>query len=451
MGTTVWASTKRRLLGLLLVVLVLAFLVLTLAIYNKDFTKIVSVQLRTDSVGSQLLPQADVKVRGILVGEVRTIKADPAGATLQLAIQPAKAPEIPANTKAQLLPKSLFGERYVALQVPKNSTGPTLHNGDVLTQDHSKAATEVGTAINDLLPVLQAVQPQKISETLTAVATALQGRGPKLGRTVTQLSHYIGALNPQLPTLEHDLKALVGVSHTYSDALPDLSNALQELTTTTKTIAQQRANLRGLYSTVTQTSGNLQNFLQANESNLIRLGPSMKPTLQVLARYSPEYPCFLKGISSLIPAANKAFGKGTNEPGLHATVEVTVNRGPYKPGVDTPNLQENRGPRCFDFKNPPDPFPQYAPDGPLNDGTTHPPAARTVNNGVLPAGNAPGLPAGTSPQSAIKPMGLPNSPQEAGLVEGLVGTQLGVAPSDIPSWATGLYGPLYRGTEVVAK
>lgn len=445
------STVRRRLLGLLLIAVVAAFFVVTVMFYDQAFTPVVSVQLDADHTGNELSAGSDVKVRGMLVGTVRSVSTTGSGAVLNLALQPGVVNQIPANVTAQLLPKTLFGERYVDLQIPTNPSGQHIAAGAVIGQDRTSTGIEVAKVIDDLMPVLQAVQPQKLSVTLTAISTALQGRGAQLGQTLAQLGQYVGDLNPQLPTLEHDLRALTTASNTYNQAAPNLVNALSDLTTTAQTVVAERTNLQSLYATVTTASGNLDNFLQANENNLIQVSSASLPTLNVLARYSPEYPCFLNQMAKVIPTIDKAFGKGTNLPGLHATLEITVSRGPYIAGQDNPKYQDNRGPRCYASSPAPTPFPQYPPDGPIQDGSTHPPAAKTSSSGILPNSQSAN-PLSTTPQSAAtNGLGLPNSAVEQGFLAELVGPGIGVAPQNFPTWASELIGPLFRGTEVTIK
>jgi virulence factor Mce-like protein len=434
-------------MGLLLIVVVAAFFAVTILFYNKAFTPVVPVTLMADHTGNELSAGSDVKVRGLLVGTVKSVSTTGNGAVLDLSLQPGVVAQIPSNVTAQLLPKTLFGERYVDLQLPTDPSSAHIAAGDVIGQDRTSTGIEVEKVLDDLMPVLQAVQPQKLSTTLTAISTALQGRGVQLGQTLSQLGQYVGELNPQLPTLEHDLRALTTTSNTYNQATPNLVNALNDLTVTSKTVVAERNNLQNLYSTVTTASGNLDNFLQANENNLIQVSSASLPTLNVLARYSPEYPCFLKQMANLVPTVDKAFGKGTANPGLHATLEITVNRGQYVAGQDTPAYDDNRGPRCLDLNPKPNPFPQYAPDGPIQDGSTHPPAAKTSGGGLVPASDG-----STSTQAATtNGLGLPNSPAEEGFLAELVSPELGIKPQDFPGWGSELVGPLFRGMEVNVK
>jgi hypothetical protein len=146
-------------------------------------------------------------------------------------------------------------------------------------------------------------------------------------------------------------------------------------------------------------------------------------------------------MANLVPTVDKAFGKGTDHPGLHATLEITVNRGAYQPGKDTPAYDDNRGPRCLDLNPAPKPFPQYAPDGPIQDGSTHPAAAKTTSGGLVPD---------ASTSAAVTPQ-LPNSAAEQDFIAALVAPGLGMAPKDFPGWGSELVGPLFRGTEVTLK
>jgi virulence factor Mce-like protein len=443
------STVRRRLLGVALIALVAAFFAVTILFYNKTFTSTVPITLNADSAGNQLDINSDVEVRGEIVGSVQSVSSSGDGAVLQLAMDPDKINTIPANVTAELLPKTLFGETYVDLVVPDNPSPDHLAGGTTIGQDRSSTGVQIEDVLNNLLPVLKAVQPQKLSATLTAVATALQGRGPELGPTLDQLSTYVGQLDPQLPALEHDLSQLAKVSDTYNKAAPDLLNALNNLTGTSETVASEKNNLETLYSTLTTASDNLQGFLAANENNIIGVSTQTLPTLKVLARYAPEFPCFLKGMADLVPKVNKAFGAGTDQPGLHAQIEITINRGPYQPGQDSPAYLDNRGPRCYDFNPPPNPFPEYPPDGPIKDGSTSPPAANTAESGLLPPTNAQTAMGNTTPQSAtVGKTGLANTPSEENFIAGILAAQNGGDAQDIPNWSSFLVGPLFRGAEV---
>ncbi len=441
----------RRIIGLAYISVIIVFLASTVLVYEKVFTPVVHVALRTDHVGNQLQPPSDVKVRGLIVGEVRTVRAVGDGAELDLALEPDKANLIPRNVSARLLPKTLFGERYVSLVLPGRPSHASLANGDAIDQDHSSTSIELEKVLNDLMPVLQAVQPQKLAMTLNTISMTLEGRGQELGQTMVELNRYLERLNPSLPTLTNDLRKLADVSNTYADAVPDLMQAFSDFSVNARTVAQQRVGLDRLYSSLTTSSRDMDSFLRTNKNNIINLNASSRPTNELLARYAPEYPCLLNQIAGNIPETDHIAGKGTNEPGVvHLTVKVSQSRGKYVPGQDTPRYDDTRGPRCY--SNQP-PAPEYPPDGPVQDGSQHPPARQSSQSGSGATSPPLNTPAPTLPQSAAAsaPTALPNSPEEQRLLDFLLAPSLAVPPDQVPSWSSLLVGPLFRGTEVTVQ
>ncbi|MCS7482378.1 MCE family protein [Umezawaea endophytica] len=440
---------RQRLLGVVFLTVIVLFLALTVAFYDNAFTKVVTVTLKTDHVGNQLLTASDVKVRGLIVGEVREIRSTGDGAELELALQPDKVDLIPKDVSARLLPKTLFGERYVNLVLPATAGAGHLTEGSVIEQDRSSSAIELEQVLSDLMPVLQAVQPEKLATTLTAVSQALDNRGKPLGQTLVQLDAYLGELNPQLPALKEGISRLADVSDVYSDAAPDLVQALTDATTTSRTIVEQRDNLLAMYGDLTTTARDLDSFLTVNKNNIIGLADTSRPTLELLAKYAPEYPCLLKGLTEFAPVISEAFGAGTSKPGLHITMEITANRGKYLPNQDEPVYGDKRGPRCYDIIPRPNPFPQYPPEGPLVDGSKPPPAARSANDGILPPATAAN--GGTTSPSAVSATSLANSPEEQRMLAVLLSAEVGVRSDQMPSFTSLLLGPLYRGAEVTVK
>ncbi|QGK71551.1 MCE family protein [Allosaccharopolyspora coralli] len=449
-------TVRRRMLGVALLVVIALFLSLTVASYQKAFRSTVDVTLQAGSSANQLLPNSDVKVRGMIIGEVRDIATNGDGAEMQLAIEPDKAEMIPSNVSARLLPKTLFGERYVSLELPQNAGADNIASGDVIQQDRSKASIELEKVLADTMPVLQAVQPDDLAATLNALSQALEGRGKPLGETLSQLNTYLEGFNPSVPQLQENLQQLVGFAETYEQAAPDLLNALENFSTTSRTMVEQRDNLATLNSQLTTTSNDMTAFLEANGDNIIRLGEQSRPNLDLLAKYSPSYPCFLGEMAEFVPRVNEVFGKGTNEPGLHITLEVNQNRGKYEPNQDEPEFNDKRGPRCYPHDQLPSPFPQYPPEsdgGPIQDGSTPPPSRNTVEG---PSGKPPNTggeaqtsgPQSTSPQGTGSGLGVVNSPAERDFVSALLAPTMGVPANEVPEWGSLLVGPVLRGAEV---
>ncbi len=339
-------KTGRRLGGLAFLIVLALLAWLSLAIYNKRFTTMDLVTVHTDNVGNEMNLGAEVMVKGVQIGEVRQISSSGKGASLLLAIQPGIARSLPANVEAEMLPTTLFGERYVDLILPESPVTARLADVRQISQADSKDAIELQRVFDKLLPLLQAVQPDQLSVALTAIAQGLQGRGQEFGQSLVELNQVLGKVDPQLPALDDDISELAGFANSFSQATPNLLAALHDFTVTSQTIVDEREQLAGLYPTVRTAAANFAAFLRANKGNIIHLSAGSTSVLRALARYSPEFPCTLASLVRFEPAIDKALGQGTKQPGVHVVAHVVPPRSPYKPVADAPRFTRNTGPRC---------------------------------------------------------------------------------------------------------
>lgn len=415
-GSIVARSTRLRLYGIAFLVVMALLLALSVAAYQQVFTQVVRITLQADSLGNQLDPRADVKLRGLLVGEVRSVHADGRRATADIALKPEHVSRIPSDVRARLLPKTLFGEKFVDLVPAPGSHARPIRAGDVISQDRTTVGTEVQQLMNDLLPLLRTVRPADLNATLSAFATALEGRGDRIGGNLGRVERYLHALNPHMPSLKEDIARFADVAEVYGDAAPDLMRILRNSVTTSRTVVEQQDRLADALKGTTAAAGTAEGFLDDNGDRLITLGRVSRPTLELFARYAPEYPCLLDGLVKQEAASEAAFRGGR----MHITLEFVRPRPAYRPGEE-PRYAERSGPDCRDLPHPRVP----APDVRLDDGTS-----RTGTGGP------PGA-AGVSATAA-----------EQRAVGSLVAPVLGVPADRVPAVATLLFGPMARGTAV---
>ncbi|WP_009479975.1 MCE family protein [Rhodococcus sp. JVH1] len=439
----------RRVLGLVFFLVLALYLALSVGMFDKRFTRVVKVDLVTDTAGNALPPDADVKVRGLIVGEVRSASSQEDEVTLALAIQPDKAPLIPSNATARLLPKTLFGERYVSLIVPEGDTAPPIQAGDTLRQDKSGSAVEVGQVLDGLLPLLQAIPPQDLANTLGALSQGLSGRGAELGLTLDRLEEIFGGLNTELPAIQEDLRGLANFSQTYSEAAPDLVDALDNLRTTGNTVVEKQGEISTLLASLTGTSSSTADLLQTNAESIVSIAADSREALQLLGRYSPSFGCTLADFVKAEPIARELLALDDPYPGGRGSVQFINPKGRYLPNQDEPRLLDDRGPACYDNVTAPGGnFPQY-PGGSFNDGSyqvpSRNPGPSTIEYFPAPAGvpeQVPGY------GSQIMPASYAGSKMEQDTLDVVYGEAGGMAPENVPSWTTLVGAPTMRGTDV---
>jgi virulence factor Mce-like protein len=436
----------RRLLGTAFIGLLCFLLWLTYAFYAKVFTATVEVKLQTTHIGLQLNRHADVKLRGIIVGEVRDVSTDGDFATVYLSLKPDAVREISSQVSARILPKTLFGEKYVALVPPAGPEGRAIKAGDTISRDKTAVGIEIEKVLNDALPLLQAVDPADLNATLNTLATALEGRGSEIAATLTQLDGYLKKLNPNVPNLIAALTKLTQVSKIYGDVTPDLARALRNLTITGNTVVEKEKQLQTFFTDVQTLSTTGNAFLKENEDRVIRLGEVSRPVLDLLERYSPEFPCFLKVMTDTIPTLSDTFRDGA----LHINLELITNQPtPYQP-AETPKYEDHRGPTCVgrNYSVPgehPGPYTQENPapyvtgeDGVIGDHgkNTRFPVNLQLNRAM------PGFAMDT---------GGAGTPAEQKVIDSFAGPAMGVPANEVPDLTTLMIGPLVRGGQVNLK
>jgi phospholipid/cholesterol/gamma-HCH transport system substrate-binding protein len=436
---------RYRIYGLAFLLVVALLLALTVALFNKALTPVVAVKLRSDRAGMQLLPRSDVKVRGLIVGEVRDIRATSAGAELDLALDPDKARLVPDNVKARLLPKTLFGEKYVDLVMPAQR-GAAIRSGAVIPQDRSTVAVEVSQVLDHLLPLLKAVAPEKLNATLNALATALQGRGDQLGNTLDQTDSLLKKINPKLGTLVYDLRRLSNVADIYNAAAPDLLRTLRNLNVTSSTIVDKRAAIEALIPAVTDVSGRTTRFMRDNGNKIIGVNIANREALALVARYSPEFPCVFAGLKKIRPAVEDAVGGKT--PTIRLTIEIVKPRPGYKNPLDLPEYKDHRGPSCYGMPNPKVPSPDYTVlDGTQDDAWWKGPVT-PAGPGTPAVPSIPGLP-GSRGRATSSVMVRPGAAMsETAAVKNVVAPVLKTPANEVSDLAALLFGPLLQGSMV---
>lgn len=418
---------------------------LSIAIYAKAFTTFTTVTLEADRAGLQLPKNGDVRYNGVLVGQIRDIGQKGDHAVIKLGLQPESARQIPADVEASIMPTTLFGQKYVALVAAGTAADDTegLKDGTVIPPDRVHTTVELGRVLSRLFPLLEAVRPADLSATLNALASALNGRGEALGKSMETLDSYLTDMNVHLPTLQEDLRLLASVADTYDSAAPDLIQTLGNLTVTSKTITAKKTQFTGLFGDVADLSDLGAKILRDNETDMVKATKLSVPTLALLDKYSPEYDCLLRGIARYKPILAKTFEGGE----VKQYIEFPTTQHRAYDQRDLPEYRDTRGPRCYGMPNNPImPWP-----GLDTENGTNVDSPEGSGDSYFPGGANPGP---TFLQDLIKeltgqqvadtsPMTTPGGRQTT---NALLSRRTGMPTDRIPGLSTLMYAPMVPGS-----
>jgi phospholipid/cholesterol/gamma-HCH transport system substrate-binding protein len=327
----------RQWLGAAGLLTVAGIILLVVLAYDQVFTPAVPATVIADRSGLLMYDGADVTLHGVTVGRVTSITPADGQAKLGIALDPAHAGHIPANVQASITEPSVFGPKYIDLVPPARPSAQRIQAGQVI--EPSAVATEVNTVFANLVSLLDSVHPAKLSATLGALSTGLQGRGKELGTFIAELNSYIRAFNPNLPALSADLAASPQVLRTFAAAAPDLISTLGNLNVTSGTLAAQQAHFDAFLLDLTGFSGNTRSFLAGNEAGLTGTLATLAPVTGLAAEYSPEFTCLFASVEQQI--------RISWNPKIVLHSAILPGQQGYQYPRDVPEVRAASGPSCY--------------------------------------------------------------------------------------------------------
>ena len=196
-------AEHRRLMvaGVVFLTVIALLVALSIAIYQKVFTDVTTVKINADRAGLQL---TEVRRRPHPRSAGRT---GPQGRPGRRAgrdhrgAQPAGGRADPRQRSVEILPTTLFGQKFISFVTPDDPSSTPLADGDVIPASRVTTNVELSRILANLFPLLRSIQPADLNATLNALATALGGRGAQIGDTMDQLDSYLGEIDDHLPTL----------------------------------------------------------------------------------------------------------------------------------------------------------------------------------------------------------------------------------------------------------
>jgi phospholipid/cholesterol/gamma-HCH transport system substrate-binding protein len=145
-----------------------------------------------------------VKIAGVDVGRVTSTRIEDGRAVITFTVD--DSAELKESTTAALRWRNVLGQRF--LYVFPGDSGRLLEEGDRIPLAQTEPAGDIGDLLNNLGPILRAVDPAKANRLLDAVNTALIGNES----TVRRLLDNGAALASDLGAMDDDIAGVVDSS-----------------------------------------------------------------------------------------------------------------------------------------------------------------------------------------------------------------------------------------------
>ena len=335
-------AVVRPLAGLATIAVVVAVVGVAVSAFRGGFTDATTITVLSPRAGLVMNPGAKVQFHGVQVGKVATIEERPNGqAALTLAMDPTRLQSIPANSVAEIASPTVFGAKSVQFVLAPDPSDRSMHAGQVLDAQH--VMVEVNTVFEQLVSVLSRIQPEKLNETLGAIAAVTHGNGRQVGHMLTDFNSFLGQVNPKLDALNHDLVAAPTVVGAYADAAPDIMSVLRNATRLSQTVTDQQDSLDSMLLATTGLAEVGNDVLTTNRQPLTDVLSYLLPTTELTNQYHEALNCALGGV------ARMATNPPLSVPGVEILAGFMWGQERYHYPENIPRVAAKGGPRCTDL------------------------------------------------------------------------------------------------------
>jgi len=293
------------------------------------------------AAGQGLNEGSSVAIRGVNVGEVADIDLVDNEARVRLRIE--DGVRIPETAQAVIRPKTLFGEKYVDIDLGEDEgTGPYLADGGEI--EDTLGGFELERVLADAYPVLEAIDPAELAVVLDELATAGRGLGPNIDRQIVNASILaeLGASNDaEFRQITSDLALL---TEELESVAPDVVAGAVDLNVALPTLNRGGDRLNAALRDTSRLAGDLADLLEANEGFTTRALTDGSRSLQALFDRRGQVQPVLVGATRYTRTLAEAIRFDVGDGTLMAAVKTIVSPSGLQEGHESPPPEEGGSP-----------------------------------------------------------------------------------------------------------
>lgn len=240
---------------------------------------------------------AQVKLNGVSIGKVRSLKSRDFKAIAQLELK--KAYKLHAGTRARLRSSTPLGELFVQITNPK--TGPILANGANLSTADTSVAPSIEDSMAATSMLLNGGNLNQLGSIVREANAALDGRQGNARDLLIQLTTTAKTLQSSTGDIDRTLNALASVSTKLNQRESTINSALTAAPAAAKVLHDNTARLIELLKGIKSVGGVSQRVIDQTETELLAILNQAGPILDQLVSIQG---LFGTGLDNLVRFSN---------------------------------------------------------------------------------------------------------------------------------------------------
>lgn len=223
-----------------------------------------------------LLVDDNVKVAGVPVGKVTSVRVEEGEATVRMEI--GSDHPLPSDSAAAIRWRNLIGQRYVYLFPGDAPT--TFEDGDVVTE--TTDVIDLGELFNRLGPVVATIDEGQVNEFLQTVTSALEGNEADISQALDDLAFVAKGLGERDEAIGSLIGNLEVVSRTIADRDAQIETMLDNLAALAGTFSDNTALLDSAILEMGAFNRDLSGLLETNRDELASIVANLDDTLNTV-------------------------------------------------------------------------------------------------------------------------------------------------------------------------
>lgn len=257
-----------------------------------------------------LFPKDDVKLAGVVVGQVGSVKlqgpdceepCNPGAALVTFNVD--KTYALPDDSQVVIRWRNLIGQRFLYLYAGKSNKN--FEEGTRVPKKQTKGTVDLGQLINALGPLGNAINPNQINDIFQALNEALDGNEGNVTNLVKSLNSVVKTLADRSGTINQIIDDYNTITGTLAKRDDQIGIVVENLLTISQAVNDNTALVERALGNFATFSTNLATVLTGNEAALAATLDNLSVATDTIVGRLPELE---GGLVNLGPAVQALFG-----------------------------------------------------------------------------------------------------------------------------------------------
>ncbi len=242
-----------------------------------------------------IFESSDVRVLGLPAGEVTDIQVQ--GDVVRVELSIPSDIKVPKGAKAQMVPQSLIGERYIQLSPAFKDGMDVMEDGEEIPLEDTITPVEPDEALAALKEFLDSLDPDGLGQLVGNLEEDLRGNGAALNDTLGSFSELVDTFAEKDDTLLRIVDSFDRLSATLVTREAQLGEVLDAFAQASQVLADERGS-------ITDLVGGLADLSKTGLRLVGEHATALRTDIQTLADAAATIDANLSSVTQLLESGN---------------------------------------------------------------------------------------------------------------------------------------------------